>query len=37
MRIVCDYEAADVETVRKIQHEAAANFDRVWVVGELYE
>jgi hypothetical protein len=37
MRIVCEYEAPDAETVRKIQREAAANFDRVWVVGELHE
>jgi hypothetical protein len=31
MRMVCEYEAADAETVRKVQREAAADFDRVWV------
>lgn len=35
-RMVCEYEAADAETVRKIQHEAAASFDRVWV-GDVIE
>ncbi|EHP37757.1 hypothetical protein OR16_41124 [Cupriavidus basilensis OR16] len=34
--MVCEYEAADAETVRKIQHEAAASFDRVWV-GDVIE
>jgi Protein of unknown function (DUF4242) len=37
LRMVCEYEAADAETVRKIQREAAAEFDRVWVVGDLFE
>ena len=35
-RMVCEYEAADAETVRKIQREAAAEFDRVWV-GDVVE
>jgi hypothetical protein len=35
-RMVCEYEAADAETVRKVQREAAADFDRVWV-GEVIE
>jgi len=35
-RMVCEYEAADAETVRKIQREAGAEFDRVWV-GEVVE
>jgi len=35
-RMVCEYEAADAETVRKIQHEAAASFDRIWA-GEVIE
>ena len=35
-RIVCEYEAADTETVRRIQHEAGAQFDRIWV-GEVIE
>lgn len=29
-RMVCEYEAADAETVRKVQREAQAAFDRVW-------
>jgi hypothetical protein len=36
MRMVCEYEAVDAETVRKIQREAAAEFDRIWV-GEVVE
>ena len=30
-RMVCEYEAADAETLRRIQREAGAQFDRVWV------
>lgn len=30
-RIICEYEAADAETLRRIQREAGAQFDRVWV------
>jgi hypothetical protein len=30
-RLVCEYEAADAETMRRIQREAGAQFDRVWV------
>jgi len=30
-RMVCEYEAADAETVRKVQREAQAMFDRIWV------
>jgi hypothetical protein len=29
-RMVCEYEAADAETVRKVQREARAEFDRIW-------
>ncbi len=29
-RLVCEYEAADTETVRKVQREARAQFDRIW-------
>jgi hypothetical protein len=29
--MVCEYEAADAETVRKVQREAQAMFDRIWV------
>lgn len=36
MRVVCEYEAADTETVRRIQHEAGAGFDRIWI-GEVIE
>jgi hypothetical protein len=35
-RILCEYEAADTETVRRIQHEAGARFDAIWV-GEVIE
>ena len=30
LRIICEYEAADAETVRKVQREAAAQFDRIY-------
>lgn len=33
-RMVCEYEAADTESVRKVQREAGAVFDRVWT-GDL--
>ena len=29
-RMICEYEAADAETVRKVQREARADFDHVW-------
>lgn len=29
-RRVCEYEAADTETVRKVQRAAQAMFDRIW-------
>lgn len=29
-RMICQYEARDAESVRKVQHEAGAKFDRVW-------
>jgi hypothetical protein len=29
-RMVCEYEAADAESVRRAQREAEAEFDRVW-------
>lgn len=29
MRMVCEYEAADLETVRRIRQEAAARVDRI--------
>lgn len=30
-RMVCEYEAADAETMRRIQREAGAQVDRVWI------
>ncbi len=30
MRMLCEYEAADAESVRAVQREAQAGFDRVW-------
>ncbi len=35
-RMVCEYEAPDAETLRRIQREAGAQFERVWV-GHLIE
>ncbi len=35
-RIICEYEAGDAETLRRIQREAGAQFDRVWV-GDVVE
>ena len=35
-RMVCEYEAVDAETMRRIQREAGAQFDRVWI-GEVIE
>ncbi len=29
-RMICEYEARDAESVRNVQREAAARFDRVW-------
>ena len=35
-RMICEYEAADAETMRRVEREAGAQFDRIWV-GELIE
>lgn len=35
-RIICEYEAADAETMRRIEREAGAQFDRVWA-GDVVE
>jgi hypothetical protein len=35
-RMICEYEAPDAETVRRVQLEAGAPFDRVWSA-ELHE
>jgi hypothetical protein len=29
-RMICEYEAADAASVRKVQREAGASFDRIW-------
>jgi hypothetical protein len=29
-RMICEYEAADAASVRKVQREANAGFDRIW-------
>ena len=34
-RMICEYEAPDAETVRRIQLEADAPFDRVWSADTL--
>jgi hypothetical protein len=36
LRMVCQYEAADAESVRKVQREAGNAFDRVWA-GDMIE
>jgi hypothetical protein len=36
-RAICEYEAPDVETVRRVQLEAGAPFDRIWSVAEIHE
>ena len=36
-RMICEYEAADVASVRNVQQESRASFDRMWaaeVMGE---
>jgi hypothetical protein len=30
LRMICEYEAADVASVRNVQREAEAKFDRAW-------
>jgi hypothetical protein len=34
-RMICEYEAADAESVRAVQQEAQAKFDRVWTAEVL--
>ena len=34
-RMVCEYEAADAASVRSVQREADALFDRIWPADEL--
>ena len=33
--MICEYEAADVASVRNVQREAAAKFDRAWAADML--
>ena len=35
-RMICEYEAADAETMRRIEREAGAQFERIWV-GDVIE
>lgn len=30
MRMICEYEAPDVESVRRVQRQAEANVERIW-------
>jgi hypothetical protein len=34
-RMICEYEAADVASVRNVQREAEARFDRAWAADVL--
>jgi hypothetical protein len=34
-RMMCEYDAADAESVRTVQRESKAKFDRVWVAEVL--
>lgn len=34
-RMICEYEAGDAETIRRIEREAGADFDRVWVASVI--
>jgi len=36
-RGICEYEAADAESVRNVQREAKATFDQVWTAGVVAE
>jgi len=36
-RMICEYEAADVASVRTVQREAQARFDRMWTAEVLGE
>lgn len=37
LRMICEYEAADVASVRKVQREASARFERAWAADVLGE
>ncbi len=34
-RMICEYEAPDTESVRKVQREAGAKFEKVWATDLL--
>jgi hypothetical protein len=36
-RMICEYEAPDIASVKSVQREAAARFDRVWPADLLGE
>jgi Protein of unknown function (DUF4242) len=36
-RMICEYEAADVASVRRVQREAGALFDQAWAADVLGE
>jgi len=35
LRMICEYEAADVASVRNVQREASAKFDHAWAADVL--
>lgn len=35
--MICEYEAADIASVRNVQHEAEASFERAWAADVLGE
>jgi len=38
LHMICEYDAADTESVRKVQNEARARVDRIWpadIFGEI--
>ena len=37
LRMICEYEAPDVASVRNVQREANAGFERVWAADVLGE
>jgi hypothetical protein len=37
LRMICEYDAADIASVRKVQREADARFERVWAADVLGE
>ncbi|UVC18019.1 DUF4242 domain-containing protein [Mesorhizobium onobrychidis] len=37
LRMICEYQAADIASVRNVQHEAEAKFERAWAADVLGE